>query len=250
MNDMLRRIVHRVHALVVKGGRDVPPLAVEKAEECFYINYLQPGMTVFDVGANVGELSLLFSRFVGTSGKVHAFEALEETFERLRTVITSTGRSNLILNNIGVADVTGARGINVYDRNHSGWTTFAVRPLLKYGIDMKPVRQEMIKTVSIDDYCHELEIPRIDLLKIDVEGAEYQVLRGAEKMLREKRVAVCVFEFGQTTFDMGNDPAEIARFMKQCGYSLENIVNGQPVFPGGEQVETAHFSMHICRPLV
>jgi hypothetical protein len=54
------------------------------------------------------------------------------------------------------------------------------------------------------------------------------------------------FEFGQTTFDMGNSPAEIEDYLRGHGYELRNIVDCDPVFPGRESVKYACFSMHVA----
>nr|MBA2737794.1 hypothetical protein [Pyrinomonadaceae bacterium] len=56
------------------------------------------------------------------------------------------------------------------------------------------------------------------------------------------------FEFGQTTFDMGNNPEEIEVFLKEMNYKIRNIVKGDPIFPGRESVETARYSMHVATP--
>ncbi|MBR8827041.1 MAG: FkbM family methyltransferase [Gomphosphaeria aponina SAG 52.96 = DSM 107014] len=222
------------------------PSEVEKAEQTFYINYLCEGMTVFDVGANIGELSLLFSRFVGKTGQVHAFEASQSTFEKLTTICTLANRSQIILNNKAVSDQEGILKLHVYDDDHSGWNSLANRPLEKYGIKVTPMYIEEVKATTIDDYCTQNNILYIDLLKIDVEGAEYQVLRGANNMLKNHQVKCCVFEFGQTTFDMGNNPNDIENYLKQLGYSVRNIVKDNPVFPGRSSTENARFSVHVA----
>src|SRR2546430_14134629 len=80
------------------------------------------------------------------------------------------------------------------------------------------------------------------------EGAEYQVLLGARCMLQEKRVRCGVFEFGATTFDMGNDPDAIEDYLTGLGYRLRNIVRRDPVFPGRTGAEAARFSMHVASP--
>jgi FkbM family methyltransferase len=224
------------------------PNEVEKAEEIFYIQYLQPGMVAFDVGANIGEISLLFSRFVGPKGQVHSFECSPNTFKRLNEIIAISNRKNISTNCVCLSDVIGTAELHIYDDEHAGWTTMANRPLQQYGINFQPVCTEKVPTTTIDAYCESHNIQQIDLLKIDVEGAEYQVLKGASRMMREHRIGCVVFEFGQTTYDMGNDPGKLAELIASKDYKLRNLVKGAPIFPGGESVATAQFSMHICTP--
>lgn len=223
-------------------------MEVEQAEHTFYINYLRPGMTVFDVGANIGEMSLLFSRFVSSSGQVHSFEASSSMFKKLSTVCQITNREQIVLNHKAVADRETILKFHVYDDFHSGWSSLAQRPLEKYGINVKPTHVEEVEAITIDGYCQQHNIEQIDLIKIDVEGAEYQVLLGARKMLESRKIRCCTFEFGGTTFDMGNAPQEIEDYLKQLGYQLRNVVKGDPVFPGGAKDITASFSMHIAQP--
>ncbi|HYP53841.1 MAG TPA: hypothetical protein VEQ42_09900, partial [Pyrinomonadaceae bacterium] len=66
--------------------------------------------------------------------------------------------------------------------------------------------------------------------------------------MREKRVRCVTFEFGQTTFDMGNTPDQIESLLKGAGYELRNVVEGDPVFPGRESAQTACYSMHLAMP--
>jgi hypothetical protein len=101
---------------------------------------------------------------------------------------------------------------------------------------------------TLDIYCEERGIARIDLLKIDVEGAELQVLQGAQEMLRARRIGCVAFEFGQATFDMGNRPAQLAGLFRDHGYRLTNLVKGARLFPGGNDVRTARFAMHLATP--
>jgi FkbM family methyltransferase len=221
---------------------------VERAERIFYLEYLREGMTVFDVGANVGELTLLFSRFVGASGSVHAFEPTGCGFERLSAVCRAAALQNVRLNRLALAEEEGPVRLHVYDDAHLSWTTRARRPLENYGIDLKPQATEEAPATTVDLYSEENGVEKIDLLKIDVEGAELQVLIGARRMLRERRVRCVTFEFGQTTFDMGNSPDQIEAYFKEAGYELRNIVEGDSVFPGREGAQTACYSMHVATP--
>ena len=221
---------------------------VERAEYTFYLSYIRPGMTVLDVGANVGELTSLFSRFVTPGGSVHAFEPVDLAFERLEAVVSALGRPNVVLNRLAVSAESGSIVLNLYDEEHLSWSTVAARPIRKGGADVLPVGREEVPSVSLDDYCAERSIDRIDLLKIDVEGAELDVLRGSERLLKARAIACCVFEFGATTLEYGVEPGAIAEYLASCGYSLRNLVERDPLFPGGGSVETAAFSMHVATP--
>ncbi len=220
---------------------------VLRVEQSFYKQYIRQGMTVFDVGANVGKTALLFAPLVD-QGAVHAFEASSSTFCSLVDRCQEANQYNIVLNNCAVTKYEGKVTLQVYDEEHSSWNSLARRPLEDYGIDVKPVGTEEVLATTIDSYCEKRGIEQIDLLKIDVEGAEYQVLLGARRMLQDRRVKCCVFEFGQTTFDMGNHPDAIEAYISEIGYSLRNLVAKDPIFPGRSTAKSAQFSMHIITP--
>ena len=138
--------------------------------------------------------------------------------------------------------------LNVYDTEYASWSTLAERPLHNYGIFVTPIAKEKIPAMTLDAYCLKHTVPYIDLLKIDVEGAEYQVLLGARRLLHEKRIRCCIFEFGRTTFEMGNRPEDIESYLTEQGYKLRNVVAGDPVFPGRASAEAACFSMQVAVP--
>ena len=244
MKNFLKRLRRRL-----QSSRETADFAkVERIERIFYLEYLREGMTVFDVGANVGELTLLFSRFVGDEGRVHGFEAGGQVFKRLETVCAAAGRRNVVLNHLALAEKNGTVRLNVYDEPYSSFNSQARRPLKNYGLDLEPAGIEETPALTLDSYCRDRKIEFIDLLKIDVEGAEFQVMQGARRMLRSQSIACLTFEFGQTTFDMGNDSLEIEAFLKDLRYQIRNVVKGEPVFPGRESVEAAKYSMHVAIP--
>lgn len=248
MKNRLKSIANRYLHAPPQPQLDVASfIEVERAEMIFYLRYLREGMTVFDVGANIGELTLLFSKFTG-DGQVHAFEASGNGYERLQIVCKAAERRNVVLNHVAVTDSVGTTSLHVYDGSYLSWSSVKRRPLEKYGIDVQPVAVEEVATTTIDLYCAQHDITQIDLLKIDVEGAEFQVLFGAREMLRQQRVRCITFEFGQTTFDMGNHPDELEKYLTEMNYNLRNIVEGDPVFPGRESAQRAQYAMHVAVP--
>lgn len=247
MKKFLGKIKRKINRLARRSAAPAGFTEIERAERIFYLEYLRDGMTVFDVGANVGELTLLFSRFV-VNGNVHAFEASGATYKRLETVCGTAGTRNVRLNHLALSDEKGIIRLHVYDDAYSAFNSQAARPLANYGLDLEPVNIEETPATTVDDYCADENIETIDLLKIDVEGAELQVLRGARRMLETKRVRCLTFEFGQTTFDMGNRPEEIEVFLNEMNYKIRNLIKGDPIFPGRASVETARFAMHVATP--
>lgn len=246
MKNFLKSLRHR-KPIFKKTSEPAGFMEVERAERIFYLNYLREGMTVFDAGANIGEFTTLFSLFIG-NGSVHSFEASCKVFERLKLVCAATERKNIFLNHLALSDKSGIVQLNIYDDVYLGFNSQATRPLKNYGLDIEPVGIEKIDATTVDHYCQKNNIEYIDLLKIDVEGAELQVMKGAQKMFEAKRIACLTFEFGQTTFDMGNRPEEIENFLTERNYKIRNLMKNEPLFPGRGSVETARFAMHIATP--
>src|SRR5438477_969620 len=244
---MSSRIRNKLAAFIpLIRARGSSQFEVEAAECSFYLSYLEEGMVVFDVGAYVGEVTLLFARFVRPKGQVHSFEASPETFARLETICRAAGYQNVTLNRTAVSEKEGEVDFHIYGGELQSWNTRADRPLERYGIHVEKPKLCRISATTVDAYCERKGIERIDRLKVDVEGAELHVLQGASRMLQEKRIRCCTFEFGQTTFDMGCTPDAITSWLGKFGYRVRNIISTDPVFPGGNRADRAQFSMHLA----
>jgi FkbM family methyltransferase len=228
--------------------RHATPDEVERAEYGFYLERVRPGDVVADAGAHVGALTTLFSTFVGPQGCVHAFEPGRWAFRRLRAVTRAGGMSNTRLHHMAVTDHVGDDDLVLYDEAHQSWNGLRPRPLANYGIDVRPVGRQSVPVITLDAFAAQHGIARFDLVKLDVEGAELQALRGARQLLVDQRIGCVVFEVGQTTFDFGNRPEEITTFCQEVGYRLRSVIPGASLFPGGSSAKTARFAMHIAEP--
>ncbi len=67
-------------------------------------------------------------------------------------------------------------------------------------------------------------------------------------MLRERRIKCCLFGFGVTTFDNGNNPEGIVSYMASVDYKIRNVVWGDQIFPGRKDPQNARFSLHVTVP--
>jgi FkbM family methyltransferase len=145
---------------------------------------LRPGSAFVDVGASIGLFSVLASRCVGESGRVFAFEPGPQNRSLLLLNLSTNGASNVAVDTRALGD---RHGVLVYSPSGANG---AVAPF--DGNPSSLVSHELVTVVPLDDVID--EDVQIDLIKIDVEGAEGAVLRGAGRILRRWKPSL-IFEF-------------------------------------------------------
>ena len=170
--------------------RDVYAGIYEPFETRHIRKFLRPGMTVVDVGANVGYYTWLAADAVGSSGRVLAIEPGPYAFERLRRVIQTNGLGHVQCRNLAVSDAAG-RGTLYVPRRAEGNYNPSLSPYLP---DMEPVE---VALARLDDVLDEAGIGAVDLMKVDVEGHELRVFRGAERSIRQGRFRAVLCEFNE-----------------------------------------------------
>lgn len=222
---------------------------VLKAEWIFYINHISEGMTVFDVGAYIGDLTWVFSQFAGESGRVFAFEPSGPNFAKLKALCDLMELENIACEQLAVSDSSGLVDYFSYGKHYGEWGSLAQRNIDEIGGKLEyETKIEKVPSITLDEYCLKNNIENIDVLKIDVEGFELQVLHGAKRLFLEKRIGYCLFEFGGTTFEVGTSPRMITEFFEEVGYKIESIVKGAPLFPVNSK-NMAQFNMIVAMPL-
>jgi FkbM family methyltransferase len=147
-----------------------------------------PG-TIFDVGANRGEWSEHCAKAF-PSATIHSFEIVPQTAERLNARINGT--PNVVVNQFGLSDVNGETSIYIDPERDWLSSTVEGTEIINRGVSHRISG----RTVTGDAYLAEHAIDQIDILKIDVEGAEYRVLNGFARSLAGRRVTVIQFEYG------------------------------------------------------
>jgi FkbM family methyltransferase len=142
------------------------------------------GDTVFDVGAGIGENTLLFSELVGASGRVISLEAHPHTFECLATMVRLNGLKNVESLNVAVADKRGELFITNLE-SHLPNTVLTADP---NGL--------RVRTDTLDTIASRLGVTKIDLLKMNIEGAERLAIEGMQGVIRNTRfVAISCHDF-------------------------------------------------------
>lgn len=163
----------------------------EEDENKIYEKYIKKGDVVLDVGAFIGDNSLDFAKLVGDKGKVYAFEANRKNWELLKKNIEANSYKNIVAVNLAVSNKTGKT--KMY---HNPFRSSSDRIYNKDSLN-NPLnwRAEEIECTRLDDFIK----GRVDLLKIDIEGAEPLAIEGAKRILKENRNLKIMLEFSPST---------------------------------------------------
>lgn len=176
-----------------------------------------PLKTIFDVGANVGQTFFSFSNdFPGSH--IYCFEPVDKTFRQL---IGNTG-NRAIHENFAFGETEGQKEISLFS-DWSGGNSLNESSMCQE----ENAEKQVITIKTIDNYCLEKGIPHLDLLKIDTEGYELNVLRGADAMLREKKISFILCETGFLRKNLRNTNfSELAEFLAGYGYFTYAVYSG------------------------
>jgi FkbM family methyltransferase len=169
----------------------------------FLEHTVQPGWTAVDVGANVGFHTVVLSQLVGPGGAVHAFEPLPETVELLRANLWRHRCANTTVHAVAASDHAGEVHLQPDPEGASG------AQLADSGI--------AATAVTLDDA---LPPGPIDLLKVDVEGTEPLVFRGAAATIAKSPHLVAVVEFRDEVHADGSAPEQVLALYRELGFDL------------------------------
>jgi len=171
----------------------------ELPEQILISKIVQKGMLVFDIGANIGNYSILLSKLVGSTGSVYSFEPTSTIFNKLEERLTHFKCSNVYPFKKAVYSENTQIEFNEFPDDYSAWNSIG-KPEMQDPDSGQPIpiiQTEVVEAVTLDSFCEQNNISEIDYLKIDVEGAESDVLSGAVNLLKNKQVRFIQFEISQ-----------------------------------------------------
>ncbi|HKO97124.1 MAG TPA: FkbM family methyltransferase [Pyrinomonadaceae bacterium] len=173
---------------------------------------LGPGGVALDIGANVGCYSMLFGQWVGQAGRVFAFEPAPETFAGLKEHIR-LNQLDGVISPIEAAVSDQSEKADFLLNEHGGMSRLAAS-----ADDASQAMTVRVPTITVDDFCARENIAP-DLIKIDVEGFELMVLRGARETIKKGGADLSVFvEMHPTTWkELGFSKADLAAELEEQG---------------------------------
>lgn len=190
----------------------------EPEETDWYGRNVQPGEFVLEAGANVGYFTLLLARLVGPTGRVLCYEPDPETSRILARNVESNGYRNVTVRPVAVADEPGELTFFRALKNTGD------NRLFSHGADAGSFP---VPVVTLDDELR--GEPRIDLLKMDIQGAEALALHGMARTLREAPPRRIMMEFWpHGIHGMGQDPRALIEELSGLGYSISVLGEAAP----------------------
>ena len=170
---------------------------------------LKKGQTFVDVGSNKGDYTLIGAKIVGDSGKVLSFEPEPSNVFWLNKSIDLNGYRNIILFDITLSDFNGTSTLFLSDQ--SDWHSL----LNLEGVCNKG--NTVIKVRTLDGILDETNQAKVDMIKIDVEGAELQVIKGAKETLLNNESIIILLDVHP---QRGINPFEVADSLTELGFNL------------------------------
>jgi FkbM family methyltransferase len=205
----------------------------EAAEILFVKKYLQPGMTVLDIGAHHGLYTLLASKRVGANGKVVAFEPSPRERKQLRRNVLLNFSFNVHIEPLALGKESSDADLHLVEGGEDGCNS--LRPPV-VSSSTRPVR---VKVAPLDEFLQGARIPVVDFVKLDVEGAELDVLKGAEKLLHGGARPVFLVEvYDIRTRPWGYDAREIVQFLSRAGFRWFQLKTAGFVEPISPDIDT------------
>ena len=214
-----------------------------------FMDSLQKGMTVVDIGANIGYYSLIAASMIGEQGRVFAFEANPDIFEILfRNIEINSYLNKTTLINKAVFDKTGSLNFHNYKLHHGGSSVCKITEE-----SQKEFRDEVevieVEAVSLDDYFSDKDI-KVDLIKIDAEGSEARIFKGMEKIVKDNPQLTIICEFTPSMVQsLGDDPGTFLEEIESCGFTLKKISQNSKAVnvSADELLNTAHSDLYLER---
>ena len=198
----------------------------EPDTQALFRNLIEPKSCIVDIGANIGYYSLMAAA-ISPDSEIFAFEPLPKNVTAFKENISLNNYSNIHVEEVALSDEDGIGALTLmHTDTESGWAHLLAKLPDDSGKYLK------VKRFKLDTICKTLKIPSVDILKIDVEGHDFQVIKGAGQTLGAPGKRHCIIEFNDYDFqNHGIISQGIDEFLKEKGYKLFSIKKNGKITP-------------------
>ena len=195
------------------------PLQGNFEPECTFLlaKLIKGGDIAFDVGANFGWYSCHLAQLVGKAGEVHIFEPTNAIDELKSNLTLNRLESRCVLNQVALGEKESTETLFIPEKLG---TAFASLREHSWGNKSSKIS---VPVQKLDDYVTANKIRDVNFMKIDVEGAEYLVLKGAENVLKQYSPVIMLEIYKPHTEYFGYSPEELISYLGDLGYHLFEI---------------------------
>jgi FkbM family methyltransferase len=201
----------RLHADLSTGMSDLIYFLgeYERAVTRVVRSVVRPGDVCLDIGANMGWYTTLLHSLVGPGGAVHAFEPVPRIFAALaRNVALLDRPTNVHLRNVALGDSPGTVPIHLFAGLPDGHASLS-------DMDRDDHQTVDVDLITLDSYLEDEDVGPVDVVKMDIEGAELLFLRGAERLFAQDVPPTWMIEMALgTTTGFGYRPDELVQFLR------------------------------------
>ena len=226
-NALLFSAVHRIG-----GGTDT--------SRRVFVNLVHAGAVVIEIGANQGIYTALFSRLVGRTGQVHAFEPVSSSFERLLARVHSLGATNISACQMAVADGPASEREIIIPGVDSEQASL-VRHIAGSWANSNQTRSELVQVTSLDAYLMKHDISHVDFVKLDVEGAELSVLQSGRECFTRQKPALHLEIESEWLHDFGATADDLFQLLRSYGYKFAYRVDAKRL-KGFRRIDESEYS--------
>ena len=187
-----------------------------EADNFNFINaQVKEGMTILDIGSHIGLMAVVFGKKVGNTGKVYAFEPTPSTSRILQETVRINHGNNISVEPYALADQKGK--LSFYISNHLADNSNSL--VNNHRTDRQESKVE-VDVNTVDDFVKERNIAKVDFIKVDVEGAEFKLLKGAQQTIRRDQPLIILAIHPDSIKNFGDSTAEIWDLLKNLGYRI------------------------------
>lgn len=179
--------------------------------------FIEEGDVVFDAGAHIGEWSRLVLDHTSNNVSLYSFEPVPYFFDKLVANVDSMSRCY----NMALGDIEASVEMNYYYEESEGCSSLYDREVLR----TIPVKKITVPMTSVDAFCNKEGIASIDYLKIDVEGCEWGLIKGAGELIKNKKIKFIQFEYGGTYPDADITLKQVYDYLQAAGYEIFRITS-------------------------